>query len=96
MGIKVTRGAGRRLIVAATIVTVGIALDVAAAKPTKPNVQTTARTSRGWVCNAYGRTGTWVTHTGSHKATRTAAEQDALVYCREDAFACRLTGCRLE
>lgn len=78
------------------IVSIYMPPTLAIAATTTPVAQRTTQSSRGWICNAYGRTGTWVTHTGAHKATKEAAQQDALAYCREDAFACQLSGCWFE
>lgn len=47
----------------------------------------------GWVCNAYGRSGKWVTITGTSKATMEAAKQYVLSECRKKYFACRPSGC---
>jgi hypothetical protein len=54
---------------------------------------TDVKITGGWRCNAYGRSGSWYTYTGTPKPTRDAAQRDVMADCRKDALACQPSGC---
>jgi hypothetical protein len=51
------------------------------------------KSTGGWRCNAYGKSGSWYTYTGTPKPTKDAAQRDVIADCRKDAIGCQPSGC---